>query len=368
MEGKTKKSSGYSAPETAYRQLNGLNQSMLKTFDEDIGKFYQEFILGNPKKEKESSAMNIGSLVDFILLDCGGEEHIFEQRMGEKFALYDGVRSSAQGFDLADELFKITMEYTNDEGVVSVSFEDRFKYAFSNIQAKEKYKGKTWEKGLEDFNKVAKEYFNKKLENIGKIVVDSWEMEKAKNVVEQAKGDEFHGALVNMETGGDVEVIDKLAVEFNYKGWACKMEQDRTIIHHNKKLIRRLDYKANYDNEEFSYAYLKRKHYLQNSFYHIGTNKWAEANGMGDYMVGAMEFLVFDTSINNRRPLKYDTNHIMLDEGKKGFFHRGKKYKGVDELMKEISWANENGIWNISEENYANKGVIDMSPYNEENE
>lgn len=367
MTGKSKNLSGYKAPETEYRKISGLNQSQLKIFDDDPMIFFSTFILGQPKKEKESNALIVGSIVDYFLLDCGGDEQLFEQRMGEKFALFDGVKSSAQAFELADVVFELIMNSRDEDGVVQRGFGDAFVEAFGIVQGRDKYKGKTWEKGLEDFNKVAKEYFDKKIQNIGKTVVDLWQVEKAKNIVSQARGDEFHGALVNMETGGDVEVIDKLAIEFEYGGWNCKMEQDRTIIDHKEKSIRRLDYKTAYDAEQFEYSYLKRKYYLQNSFYHMGTIMWAEANNMSEYDVKPMEFLVFDTSVNNRRPLKYNTNMEMVNEGLNGFTLRGKEYKGVDELLSAISWAQENGIWNMSKENYLNRGEIEMTPY-EENE
>jgi hypothetical protein len=367
MTGKTKIGVNYTNPTTEYRKLAGLNYSMIKKFDEDIALFYREFILREPREDKESVALNLGSLVDFALIDCGGDEQLFEQRMTEKFALFDGVKSSAQAYDLADSLFSIIMRNRDETGAVGIEFEEAFKQAFEYVQIAGKYKGKTWEKGLEDFNKVAKEYFDKKIENIGKIVVDLWQVEKSKNIVSQARGDEFHGALVNMETGGDVEVIDKLAIEFECQGWNCKMEQDRTIINHKNKTIRRLDYKTAYDNEDFAYSYLKRKYYLQNAFYHTGTEMWAIANNMEGYDVLPMEFLVFDTSANNRRPLKYNTIMQHVEEGLASFTRNDRKYKGVIDLMDEITWANENGIWNCSKENYLNRGEIELAPY-EENE
>lgn len=349
-----------------YRKLDGINQSMLKKFDEDPMLFFSEFILGNPRVEKESNALTIGSLVDYILLDCGGDEQEFEQKMHEKFGVFDGIKSSAQAFDLADELFKILTRNLDSEGKITADFGDSFKEAFSVVQAKDKYKGKTWEKGLEDFNKTAKEYLDSKIANIGKIVVDLWQIEKAKNLCAQTRGDEFHGALVNMQSGGDTDVYDKLAIEFKCQGWGCKMEQDRTIIDHKNKTIRRIDYKTAYDNEDFEYSYLRRKYYLQNAFYHAGTEMWAIANDMSGYEVLPMEFLVFDTSVNNRRPLKYDTTMEHVEEGLAGFVHNTRKYNGIIDLLEDITWAQNSGVWNISRANYLNNGVVNMKTFMDE--
>lgn len=349
----------------SYRDIKALNYSMVKKFEENPIEFFQEFILGLTKDEKESVATTLGSLVDFILLDCGRDERVFEQKMEEKFVLFDGVRTTAQAFDLADEVYKIIINNTDEEGTATISFEDAFREGFILIQEKGKYKGKTWEKGLEDFNKVAGEYFKTKMDSVGKTVIDLWMIDKAKKMVEQAKGDEFHGELVNMTSGDGIEVIDKLAIEFGYMDWECKMEQDRTIIDHNSKIIRRIDYKTSFDNENFEYSYLKRKYYLQNSFYHIGTCKWAESNGLGDYEIGPMEFLVLDTSVNGRRPLKYNTSLDMVAEGLGGFSYRGRNYRGINQLLEEIKWCKDEGIWTMSRENHLNKGVVDMKTYNE---
>lgn len=366
MTGKTRRSSGYVAPEKAYRKLDGLNQSMLKVFAEDPMIFYRQFILGEEKDDKPSNALIIGELADFMLLDCGGEEDVFEQRMEEKFGTFNGVRTTAQAFDLADELFKLCLRDRNEDGEIDSDFEERFKEAFGIMVEKEKYKKKTWEWALDDFTKTAMDYFKARIANIGKTVVDLWQIEKCKGIVSQARMDEFHGALVNLVTGGDEEVIDKLAIEFECQKWKCKMEQDRTIINHKDKTIRRLDYKTAYDNEDFEFSYLKRKYYLQNSFYHTGTEMWAIANGLEGYDVQPMEFLVFDTSVNNRRPLKYNTTMEHVEEGLAGFSRNKRKYKGVIDLMEEIDWANENGIWNCSKENYLNRGEIQMKHFEED--
>lgn len=369
----TKKQNSYTPSTKEYRALSGLNQSMLKRYDEDPGIFFQEFILGHPKKDRESAAMIIGNVVDFFLLDCNGDEREFEQRNSEKFALFDGIKSSAQAFDLADELFKITLRDTVD-GVVQSELIDRLKEAFLTVQGQKKYKGKTWDKDmgkiLDDFNDVAKEYFDKKIQNIGKIVVDSWQLEKARNVAQQAQGDEFLGEYINKQSDDNVEIIKKHVIEFEmqarHQKWQCKMEQDETRIDHDEQIIYRNDYKAYYDNEEFDYSYLKRQLYLQNSFYHIGTKIWAKQNGLESYRVEPMSFIVFDTSINNRRPLKWDTTNSHVESGLNGFTYRGQKYRGVLELIEAIDWANHNGIWNISKENYVNKAVVTLKNYEDE--
>src|SRR6476661_2252872 len=130
-------------PKVDYRALQALNYSMIKLFDTDPVKFFEQYKLGKPKKDKKEVSMIIGDLVDFYLLDCKGKEEEFDDRFEEKFALFQGVKGSGQVFTLADKLFKITQEDTDESGVIKTSFDARFTKAFEQCQAEQLYKKKT---------------------------------------------------------------------------------------------------------------------------------------------------------------------------------------------------------------------------------
>lgn len=357
----------YVKTEREYRKIKGLNQSMLKTFDSDPMKFYREFILGEPRDDDDSWATGVGSLFDFYVLECHSDEQEFEQNLDDKFGRLSVIRTTAQAFDLADVLLESTKRDMDENGTVNGSFEDRFKEAFLVVQGWGKYKKKTWEQGLEDFNTTGKTYFEEKLENIGKTVVDSTQIEKARQIVGQLKEDEFHSKYAFPNVGKDQELHNKLVVEWTYRGIECKAEIDRAIINHKTRRLKRIDYKATFDNEEqgFEYSYLvKRKYYLQNAFYHLAAKAFLEQNGWEDYLVEPMEFLVTDTSKNNRRPLLYITSSKHVLDGLNGFTDdKGRYHKGVEELITDILWAQDNGIWTISRENYSNGGIVKLKEF-----
>jgi hypothetical protein len=129
-----------------YRALEALNQSMLKLFDSDPVKFFEEFKLGKKRKQKKNVSLIIGDLVDFYLLECRADEQVFQNRLTEQFAIFDGTKGSGQVFLLADYIFEETESCLNEDNEVTLSFEDRFAMAFKRVQAEEKYKGKTVEK------------------------------------------------------------------------------------------------------------------------------------------------------------------------------------------------------------------------------
>jgi hypothetical protein len=363
IQGKQRQVSGYEKPEVKYRTLEGLNQSMLKTFDENPMQFFEEFIMGKPGKQKKSVSFIIGDLVDFYLLDCHMNEDEFVQRMGEQFAISEGSNSSAQAFLLADKLFDLTVRDTNEDGEATTDFRTRFTEAFETVQKLGKYSGKGVDKGLEDFEKVARNYYQAKIENLGKTIVDQVHIEKAKYLVETLRYDDNFGNFINQESEGKLEVIKKVAIQFPYMGLDCKGEVDFLHVDHRNRQIRRRDLKTNYDNESFEYGYLKYGYYIQNSFYHKAVEHFAVEHGLEDYEITPMDFLVLDTSKNSRKPLLYTTTTEHVEAGLKGFTYRDNYYRGVEELMEEINWHNETQIWNISKTNFDNKGVVPLKMY-----
>jgi hypothetical protein len=120
------------------------------------------------------------------------------------------------------------------------------------------------------------------------------------------------------------------------------------------------DLKCVYDNEGFAYNYLKRRYYVQNGWYWQAVKEWAKKEGLEKYTVMPMQFIVCDTSINQRRPLLFDTTEEHITEAFSGFTNNGRHYKGIFQLIDEITWANDTQIWNITKENYDNKNIITL--------
>ena len=351
VEGQIKQS------EVPYRQKEGLNFSSIKLFDErGVGMFYKEFILGD-KKDKESSALAVGSMVDDIILNYGGNLEAFYQGFDEKYAKLEGVKSSAQAFVLADTLFDCLME-TAVDGKITADFEYAFKEAFDKVQAEGKYKGKTWDKGLEDFNKVAKDYFDKKINSIGKTLVDLVMISTAENVAKTLLTDDF---TKDIFASTDLIFMPKVVVEFNYLGVVCKSELDGIQIDHANKTITPCDLKCTFDNEEFPYMYLRNKYYLQQAFYTEALKYWKVENGLEDYTILPFKFIVGDTSANKRRPLVYQLSSEDMTKGFTGFILNGNRRKGIKELVEEIKWHMDMDIWNCSKESYVNNGVLNLS-------
>ncbi len=348
--------------EVNYRALDGLNCSMIKLFDTDPVKFFEQFKLGKPKKDKKTTSLIIGDLADFYLLDCKGDWDEFNQRFDEKFALFEGTKTSAQVFVLADTLFEITTDNTED-GIVQKSFASMFSEAFRRVQLDGKYKGGKEEKALEEFVTKGQDYYDTLIANIGKTVVDVSLLDKSKRVADILLEDSWTKDVFSDEDE-TIEYFPKFAIEWQYeegdKLIDCKSELDILKVDHSKKVIYPKDLKTAYDNEAFEYSYLKYRYDLQAAFYYLAVKHWAAAEGMTDYSVVPMEFIVGDTSANARRPVRYRLDMKDIQKAMAGFTLRGTKYKGLVELIKEISWAEDNNVWNCSKELFDNRGILKL--------
>lgn len=366
-------------PTVNYRKLDALNQTMIKLFDSEPIRFFEEFKLGKQRDDdRKSTSLIIGDLVDFYLLSCRGDEEEFHNRFDERYALMKGEKGTGQVFILADTLFELTKRDTDKEtGKVKTSFETRFTEAVSRVQMEGKYKGKTEDKILEDFSKNGMEYFQSLLENVGKTVVDNSLVDKALIVGNKIQYDEFTRELFDFDmyenSNGVWEVLTHVPILWNYniddkRVIECKSEIDMLFINHKEKQIQPRDLKTSYDNESFDYMYIRNSYYLQNAFYWKAVKEWAIQNGLDDYIVFPLEFIVGDTSSNNRRPLVYSTSQEDIDNGLQGFNLRGNHYRGIDELIEEISWCEEKNIWDCSKESYNNIGRMRLKvKYDEKN-
>ena len=352
-----------SRPDVEYRTLGALNSSMVKLFDSDPVKFYEQFKLGKKRKEKATVSTTIGDIVDFYLLDCKGDEQEFDNRWDEKFVLFTGSKSG-QVFTLADEMFEITKNAMDEEGKIGVSFATRFTEAFKKVQDMGYYKKKTEDKALEDFNDNAYDYFQALVDNIGKTVVEMSLVEKAKRIAKDILNDSFTKDV--FETEEHVEFFAKMPIEWKYtckdgREIECKSEPDILKVDHNHRVIYIMDVKTTFDNENFEFSYMKNGYYLQAAFYYLAALAWARQEGMAAYEVIPTQFIVGDTSANNRRPLIYKMTQKDLDCALNGFSINGNQRNGLLEIMEAIVWAEDNNSWNCSKEVFENKGVMPIN-------
>lgn len=336
---------------TDYRQIDRLSYSALKMFYEDRKKFKTLFIDKDEeaiKKHKEeldkSDYIRMGNIVDVILTDT--------DNFYKYFVITKATKPSGQMLTLVDFLYEFTLKDT-ENGVVSSTFEERFEKAYEAL--KESNGGKLQSK-LETFagrfEAEGLPYFKEKLDSIGKTIITTDEDVIAQAIVESLKTSIGTKELVNAEG------LTKYPILFDVGDIPMKMEADKIIFDHENKTISLFDYKITSFVESFIWdGFLKKSYYIQAALYRFGLEQWKETTEFKDYKVENMKFIVADQK-NYYAPLVYETTDDHYQQGWLGFKVGNKYYKGINTLLENYKFALKENRWNISEENYSNKGKV----------
>lgn len=336
---------------TNYREIDRLSYSALKMFLNDRKKFKAIHIDKDEeaiKKEKDdmlkSDFVRMGNIVDVILTDS--------DNFYNYFIITKENKPSGQMLTLVDFLYKFTLEDTKDN-VVTSTFEQRFERAYEAL--KESNGGKLQSKPdtfLARFEEEGRNYFKELLASIGKVIITNEENVIAEAIVESLKNSLGTKELV------DADGLTKFPILFDVGDIPMKMEADKIIFDHENKIISLYDYKITSFVESFVWdGFLKNSYYIQSALYKFGIEQWKQDTEFKDYKVDNMKFIVADQK-NYYAPLVYETNEDHYQQGWLGFKVGNKYYKGINTLIENYKLTLKENCWNISAENFSNKGRV----------
>lgn len=303
-------------------------------------------------EEKENQAANMGRLVETLLM----EPHLFD----EKFYMSSCV-STPSGLMLAfvEGLYKFTKEATNDHGQITRSFEDISKDAYVESGFKIKYDAVIAKFAGSD----AEIYYNeiRKVRGNGLTVVTTEDVSNAEKIVEELRTNPFTKDIINLVNSPRYSVLNQLQVEgYVVDEHEFKSMMDKVIVDHDEKTIQVYDLKCTWSVENFlEEYYLYRRSYIQAYLYKRAAEFWAKHMGYEDYTILNPQFIVCD-STNYYHPLIYTLSDKDIQDAYDGFTHKHREYPGVGSLIKDLKWAIDNNIWNISAKNYSNNGLVNI--------
>lgn len=345
IEGKTK-------TEATYRAINLNSSSSLKEFSIDRRKYHKKYVLGEKVDEKDTQASVIGRLVETLLL----EPEEFDNRF-----YMSSCATAPTGLMLSfvDSLYKHTMEATNEHGQIVRSFEDIAKDAYADSGFKIKFDAVIGKFVGSD----AEIYYNelRKVKANNLTVVTTQDVTNAENIVNEMRSNIVTANVVNLVNSARWEVFNQIQIEgYEFDGIQFKSMMDKLVVDHNNKTIQVYDLKCVWAVENFyEEYYLYRRAYIQAFLYWKAAVAFKDENDMSDYTVEPIKFIVCD-STNYYNPLIYQLSMEDILEAYEGFEHKGKKYPGVGDIIKDLKWAIENDIWNISRSNYLASGLVNL--------
>jgi len=345
---------GNSKTEANYREVMLDSSSSLKDFSQDRKKYYKKYILNEVVEDKDSSAANMGRIVETLLM----EPHLFD----DKFYMSSCI-STPTGLmlDFVEALYRVTRDATDESGKITRDFADMSLEAYNLSGFKIKY-----EAVIGKFiGSEAEIYYNeiRRVRANNLTVVNTTEIAVAEKIVEQLKTNSTTAPIVNLVNSSRYEVIDQMQVEgYTVDGHKFKSMLDKVVIDHDKKTIQPYDLKCTWSVENFyEEYYLYRRAYIQAFLYYramlvlIGD----PASPCHGYKVEYLKFIVCD-STNYYQPLIYTLDDDDMNDAYKGFVHKGRTYPGVGDLIAALNWCVSTNTWNISHKNYLSNGIVNI--------
>lgn len=343
---------GTTNTESNYREKLLDSSSSLKDFSFNRKAYYKKYVLGEDVREKDNQAINIGRLVETILL----EPELFDN----KFHLSACANPPTElMLKFVEALADISVEATNDQGEVTKSFEDMSREAYDRSGYKLNYDAVIKKFAGGDAEIYYEELVKVKAQNLTVVSVD--DVSNAERIVAELKSNPITASIVNKVDSIQWEVQNQMQVEnFGIDGLPMKAMMDKVIVFHPDRLIQIYDLKCTWSVENFIEEYfLYRRAYIQAYVYYkaclsLTMNKKHEWYG---YIVEPPKFIVCD-SVNYYSPLIYSLSTDDLNDAYTGFEYKGRTYPGVASIIDELKWCMSENIWNISKKNYLSGGIV----------
>ena len=345
---------GTAKTEAQYRAVIMDSSSSLKDFSTDRKKYYKKYFLGEKVEDKDSSAANMGRIVECILM----EPHLFD----DKFYM-SSCASTPTGLmlDFVEALYKHTRDATDDSGVVKTPMNELLEAAYRDSGFKIKYEAVIGKFIGSD----AEIYYNeiRRVRTLNLTVVNTMEISIAEKIVEQLKTNSTTGPIVNLVNSSRYEIIDQMQVEgYTIDGHLFKSMLDKVVIDHKEKTIQPYDLKCTWSVENFyEEYYLYRRAYIQAFlYYHAMIHLASDPDSpYYKYKVEYLKFIVCD-STNYYQPLIYTLDDYDMVNAYKGFILKERKYPGVQDLIAALTWCIQTNTWNISHKNYLSNGIVNI--------
>lgn len=341
---------GQSKTEANYRAIQTDSSSSLKEFSMDRKKYYKRYVLGEHIEDKENQAANIGRLVETLLLE--------PEQFDNRFYMSSCV-STPTGLmlDFVEALYRATKQSTDDFGIVTRTFDELTKDAYLESGFKIKI-----EQVISKFiGSDSEVYYNeiRKVRSQNLTVITPNDITNSEKIVTELRSNVVTKDIVNLVSNISYTILNQHQVEgYAVDGHTFKSMFDKLVIDHDNKTLQVFDLKCTWSVENFyDDYYLYRRAYIQAYLYYQATIHLAK--NWPDYTAKYPAFIVCD-STNYYNPLIYTLTNKDIIDCYAGFEHKGRRYPGVEQLIKDLDWALENGIWNMSRINYENKGIVNI--------
>tara|TARA_R110000822_G_scaffold302649_2_gene426984 strand:+ start:32485 stop:33495 length:1011 start_codon:yes stop_codon:yes gene_type:complete len=301
-----------------------------------------DFDRNGPKalnKKRDSAiageGVKIGSLVDDLLLNS----HNFKKL----YYLYDGSKPTATLGKLCDIIFENYKRTPSKNTILKIAKKNNFWSKWSKDKVMEAI-------DVPDFwGWLKASYASKK-----KTLVTTPDIELANELVEILKTHQFSSPIINSKC----EHFNQFKFNINYKGFLMRGIMDKILVDHETKTVRFIDLKTGKGPiAEFESSFIKWRYYLQSAVYTKAFKKFCEMQGLEGYKLLPFQFLYI--SRTEKIPLVFTVTRKWHKASLNGFkTAAGYRYRGLGELLDEITWHVDNQIFDTTRKITESKGAL----------
>lgn len=328
--------------ESNYYDIDCLSYSRLALFAKDRLKYYKKYIALEEETE-ESKYMLMGSIVDTLLTE--GQESF-----DKKYVIASAEEPAPQMKQFITFLVKNYPNFEQFTACLEKSYNELLEWNGGKL-------GTGFDKYIENFNKLGKDYFTEQLNAVGKTLINLEEATIAQEIVNKINNCEAFKCKGN-------KVLMQQEIFFELDGEQFKCKFDGIDVCDKTKTFFPWDLKITSFVEDFIYkCYLGNYYYIQSSLYRFALEKFIEENEeYKGYKIENFEFRVADQT-NRLKPLCYKLQDGHYEQGFQGFYVNNKYYKGIMQILEELSFAVKNSEFGISQYNYNNNSVVHIPKF-----
>lgn len=291
------------------------------------------------RSDVSGEGVEMGGLVDLLLFT--------PEEVAKQYYVFDGEKPTATLLKLANIIIDNYVEIPSTEIIIGIIKTNNF---WGKVVNEDVLISKF---DVPDFWEFLKAEFNGK----DKTIVSSDQLRQAEEIVEVLKNHEYSKSIVAFPE----EHEDKYAqysFEFEYKNAIFRGIIDLLYVNHDNKTIQAIDLKTGANSaSDFSGSFVKYRYYFQEALYQKALEHIKELLGVTEYETLSFSFLY--VSRYERIPLLYKVSQKWHDAAVKGFTTTsGYKYKGLDEVIDDITWHWNNKKFEFSREIYEQEGSV----------
>lgn len=328
-----------------YEQSLALAQSDLNLFEKNIVAFHKQCILREEGEDRKTDALDLGSLIDTILLE--------PEKKTERYYVMTQIKATGKVKDVVDSVFN-TVSVSLDEDVKFIDLTEDIKRCILLHEYQGNWKIET---RIEKIKSLGAEYWEQRLEAGNRHIVslDVWNI--AHSIVEEILEDQFSGPTFKMLKGehdDHIVVHKQKALYAEFEGIKLKMLPDFFIEDKMEMIIWPWDLKSAKSHPQFMANYRKYRHGRQGSFYSFGIKE-----NFPGYTLRNFSFLTVPT-VSGEHPEVYEMSDSELYANQHGAeSDQGYHIEGWQEILRRIQWHITTGLWAHRKEYYeSGKNVI----------